>query len=149
MRRIAILLMAVAFSLSTKAGIIYVPSNSTDNVKAGNTAKKETVKKIDAQTFLSLTPAKVQEMTGKKMNLSQKIALKIAQKSVKRQLKKANSIDIKDKRQMLRLWLIFGAIALVASLLSWFVPFLWIITGLAWAACLVFFVLWIIALSAE
>jgi hypothetical protein len=149
MRKIAILLMAATFSLSTNAGIIYVPSNSTDNAKAGNTAKQETVKKINAQTFLSLTPAKVQEMTGKKMTFSQKIALKIAQKSVKKQLKKANSIDIKDKSQMLRLWLIFGAIAIVATLLSWFVPFLWIITGLAWLACLIFFVLWIIALSAE
>lgn len=148
MRKITIFLLAVAFSISSNAGIIYVPANSTDNTKPGKTSTANVLGQLDANTFLSLTPAKVQEMTGKKMTFAQKIALKIAQKDLKKQLSTSKKLDTRDKSKMLRLWIIFALIALVASVLAYFIPFMWAVAGLAWLASLIFFVLWIIAVSA-
>jgi len=46
------------------------------------------------QEFLNLTPKKYEEMTGKKMSMSQKISLKLAQKKIKRMLKKGEKVDL-------------------------------------------------------
>jgi hypothetical protein len=147
MRKIIILCVAAVFSISSFAGIIYVPSNASDNTKAGIETTIEKVKATNMNAFLALTPAKVQEMTGKKMTFGQKIALKMAQNKFSKQLKKGKSIDIHDKRQMLRLWIIFALVALVLSILGLFVTFAWYLSGLAWLAALIFFILWIVALA--
>lgn len=148
MRKIIIVLLAVVFSVSSYAGIIYVPSNASDNAKAGVEITIEKVKATNMDAFLSLTPAKIQEMTGKKMTFGQKIALKMAQKKMSKQLNKGKSIDIKDERQMLRLWIIFALVAIALSILGIFIGFLWFLSGLAWLAAVVFFVLWLVALAA-
>lgn len=147
MRKIIIVLLAVVFSVSSYAGIIYVPANASDNAKAGVETTIEKVKATNMDAFLSLTPAKIQEMTGKKMTFSQKIALKMAQKKLSKQLKKGNSIDTKDEKQMLRLWIIFALAAIVLAIIGWFVPFVWFLSGLAWLAAVIFFVLWLVALA--
>ena len=85
MRTISTLLVTLFFSLSASAGMIYVPANSTDNAKAGKISAASMLGQLDAKTFLSLTPAKVQEMTGTKMTLGQKVSLKMAQLEVKKQ----------------------------------------------------------------
>jgi hypothetical protein len=46
------------------------------------------------EEFLSLTPKKYTELTGKKMTLPQKVSLKIAQHKVKRAIKKGQSVDL-------------------------------------------------------
>jgi hypothetical protein len=46
------------------------------------------------QEFLNLTPKKYYELTGKKMKMSQKISLKLAQMKVKRMLKKGKTVDL-------------------------------------------------------
>lgn len=84
MRKLIIVLLAVVFSVSSYAGIIYVPANATDNAKAGIETTIANVKATNMDAFLSLTPEKVKEMTGKKMNFAQKMALKMAQKKAKR-----------------------------------------------------------------
>lgn len=84
MRKLIIVLLAAVFSVSSYAGIIYVPANATDNAKAGIETTIAKVKASDMNAFLSLTPEKVKEMTGKKMNFAQKMALKMAQKKAKR-----------------------------------------------------------------
>jgi uncharacterized membrane protein YqaE (UPF0057 family) len=61
MRRFTILFLAVVFSIASNAGIIYVPSNTTDNAKA----------------FATVVPA-AKETKGKKMTFGQKIAMKFA-----------------------------------------------------------------------
>ena len=147
MRKIIILCLAVVFSSSSFAGIIYVPSNASDNTKAGVETTIEKVKATNMNSFLALTPAKVQEMTGMKMTFGQKIALKMAQKKFSKQLKKGKSIGIHDKRQMLRLWIIFALVAIVLGILGIFIPFVWYLSGLAWLAALIFFILWIVALA--
>lgn len=147
MRKFIIILLAAVFSISSYAGIIYVPANASDNAKAGIETTIEKVKSTNMDAFLALTPAKVEEMTGKKLTFGQKIALKMAQKKLSKQLNKGKAIDTKDKRQMLRLWLIFAAIAIVLAIIGWFVPFVWFLSGLAWLASLIFFILWLIALA--
>jgi hypothetical protein len=147
MRKLSTILAAVVFSLSTQAGIIYVPANATDNAKAG-VAVSEQLKQFDNKTILSLTPAKVEQLTGKKMNIADKLALKMIQKKLKKNAvagKKA--IDVKDERQMLRLWIIFALVAIALSILGIFVPFLWYLSGLAWLASVIFFILWIVAMA--
>jgi steroid 5-alpha reductase family enzyme len=94
MRKITILLLAVAFAFSSNAGMIYVPSNSTDNVKTGKSSTVDVLSQLDAKSFLALTPAKVSEMTGRKMTLNQKINLKLTQRLVKKQLKKGNDVNM-------------------------------------------------------
>jgi hypothetical protein len=148
MRKITIVLLAAVFSVSSYAGIIYVPANASDNAKAGVETTIEKVKATNMDAFLALTPAKVQEMTGKKMTFGQKIALKMAQKKLSKQLKKGKSIDIKDERQMLRLWIIFALVAIVLGILGLFIPFVWFLSGLAWLAAVIFFILWLIAIAA-
>lgn len=148
MRKIIIVLLAAVFSVSSYAGIIYVPSNASDNTKAGVEATIEKVKATNMDAFLSLTPAKIQEMTGQKLSFGQKIALKMAQKKMEKQLKKGKALDTKDKSKMLRLWILFAIIAIVLGIIGWFVPFVWALSGLAWLASVIFFVLWLIALAA-
>nr|WP_294904240.1 hypothetical protein [uncultured Lacibacter sp.] len=148
MRRIIIVLLAAVFSVSSYAGIIYVPSNASDNTKAGVEATIEKVKATNMDAFLSLTPSKIEEMTGQKLSFGQKIALKMAQKKMEKQLKKGKALDTKDKSKMLRLWILFAIIAIVLGIIGWFVPFVWALSGLAWLASVIFFVLWLIALAA-
>jgi hypothetical protein len=49
---------------------------------------------VMVQQFLKLTPQKYYELTGKKMKLSQKISLKLAQWKIKRMLKKGKTVDL-------------------------------------------------------
>lgn len=99
MRKFTILLVAVVFSLVTNAGIIYVPANSTDNVKVGQTAVVDILSQLDARSFVALTPAKVAEMTGRKMTLNQKINLKLAQRQVKKDIKKGRDVNMTQMAQ--------------------------------------------------
>lgn len=46
------------------------------------------------QDFLALSPKKYKELTGKKLSLTQKISLKIAQKKMKKAVKNKESIDM-------------------------------------------------------
>ena len=46
------------------------------------------------EEFLSLTPKKYTELTGKKMTIPQKVSLKIAQHKVKRAIKKGKTVDL-------------------------------------------------------
>jgi len=113
MRKITILLLAVVFSISSNAGMIYVPSNATDNAKLGKASAASVLGQLDAKTFLTLTPAKVQEMTGTKMTFGQKVSLKMAQMQVKKQLKKGQEVNMADMGKKAGsginfLWLLVG-----------------------------------------
>ena len=83
MRKLIIVLTAVVLGISTQAGIIYVPASASDNAKTGTTATEQ-FKNFDSKTLLSLTPAKMEQLTGKKMTIAQKLALKMAQKKAKK-----------------------------------------------------------------
>ena len=83
MKKFTGLLFAVILSCSMNAGIIYVPASASDNAKTGTTATEQ-FKNFDSKTLLSLTPAKMEQLTGKKMTIAQKLALKMAQKKAKK-----------------------------------------------------------------
>lgn len=96
MKRIATLLLALVFSLSVvNAGMIVVPK-ATEPVKTETASPADVLSKMDPKTFLSLTPAKIQEMTGKKMTFKQKLGLKLAQRDVKKQLKQGKEVNMAD-----------------------------------------------------
>jgi hypothetical protein len=51
---------------------------------------------ISAKQFLELTPQKYKELTGKKLNLPQKVELKILQHRVKKMVKKGEVVSMAD-----------------------------------------------------
>jgi hypothetical protein len=51
---------------------------------------------ISAKQFLDLTPQKYQELTGKKLNLVQKVQLKVLQHKVKKMVKKGEVVTMAD-----------------------------------------------------
>lgn len=96
MRKFTLLLLAIVFAFSSNAGIIYVPSDLTDNAKAGKASVVDMLSQMDAKTFASLTPGKIAEMTGQKMTLGQKINLKLIQKEVRKELKKGHNVNMME-----------------------------------------------------
>jgi hypothetical protein len=68
-----------------------------NSIVGDNTSPSERVDPLNEiliKQFLSLTPGKYYELTGKKMKLSQKISLKLAQHKVKRMIKKGKMVDL-------------------------------------------------------
>ena len=51
---------------------------------------------ISAKQFLELTPQKYREMTGKKLNLVQKVELKVLKNKVKKMVKKGEVVSMAD-----------------------------------------------------
>jgi TM2 domain-containing membrane protein YozV len=96
MRKITLIVIAVVFSFVSNAGIVYVPGNESDNYKASKNTSNEVLGQLDAKTFLTLTPSQVQKLTGKRMNFTQKLSLKLAQMNVKKQLKRGKNVNISD-----------------------------------------------------
>ena len=94
MRKITLIAIACIFSFALKAGIIYVPSTVNSNSKQVEITSTEVLSQLDAKAFLALTPGQVKKLTGEKMNFSQKLSLKLAQMSVKKQMKKNKHVDI-------------------------------------------------------
>lgn len=126
MRKSIILFLATLFSFSiVNAGMIYVPANSTDNAKSGKVSVVNVFGQFDAKTFLSLTPAKVQEMTGTKLSLGQKVSLKMAQMQVKKQLKKGQAVNMAEMSKKAGeginwLWVLIGfVLGLIGVLIAY------------------------------
>lgn len=91
MKFLYVLFISMAMMISTaQAGIIAV-TVSTEPVISSTVLSK-----IDAKTFLSLTPAMVKKMTGKKMKFDDRVVLKIAQKQVKKDLRKGKEVNIAE-----------------------------------------------------
>ena len=92
-KMIVFLLFALLMNSSLVAGMIAVPVLQPAKSKPVNTTVS-VLQQMDAATFLTLTPQKWQEMTGKKISFTQKLSLKMAQKQVKRQLKNGKAVDM-------------------------------------------------------
>jgi hypothetical protein len=72
---------------SSNAGIIAVPASQSQHKTTG-TAFHQFMSTVNAKIFNALTPTKVQGLTGYKMNILERTFLKLAQKKVKKQVKK-------------------------------------------------------------
>ena len=58
--------------------------------------KPNALSMISAKQFLALTPQTYKELTGKRMNLAQKVELKVLQHKVKRMVKKGEVVTMAD-----------------------------------------------------
>lgn len=92
-KMIVFLFLGLLMNSYLVAGIIAVPVLQPAELKSVNTTAS-VLQRMDAATFVTLTPQKWQEMTGNKISFSQKLSLKMAQKQVKRQLKKGTTVDM-------------------------------------------------------
>ena len=61
--------------------------------------KPDPLEAITAKQFLDLTPKTFQELTGKKMNLVQKVEFKMLQHKVKKMVKKGEVVTMADVRK--------------------------------------------------
>lgn len=111
---------------------------------------------------LSVMRAKDYEtLTGKTMNLKDKLAFTIIQKKLRNSINPNGDIKTKllgkfalkakkadDKtHKYLKLWLILLGVSIVLSIIGWAVPFVWVLAGLAGLGALIFFILWLLSLS--
>ncbi|MBX9784364.1 MAG: hypothetical protein K2X48_13825 [Chitinophagaceae bacterium] len=87
MKQFIVLFLFVFVLASSKAGIISVPFNKIQN-NASVSSFQQFMSTVTVQTFIELTPSKVQELTGYKMKFLEKAYFKLAQKKVKKQLRK-------------------------------------------------------------
>lgn len=96
MKKLFALLVAAGMMISiAQAGMIAAPV-STEPVLTKSVSPADALGNMDAKTFLTLTPAKVKELTGKKMTLKEKIGLKLAQRHVKKELKKGHEVNVAE-----------------------------------------------------
>ncbi len=84
---------------------------SASNGKANITANLPGGHQLTLEEFLSLTPAKYKEMTGKKLGIKKSVELKLAQKFVKKQMKKG-AADISQGLYIVLAILGFGWLAM-------------------------------------
>ncbi|MBA4166922.1 MAG: hypothetical protein H0X41_05170 [Chitinophagaceae bacterium] len=96
--RFSMLAIAVmAFSFRSSA--LVLPSSTPEPVKKESTAVSP-LSKLSVDDFLSLTPKKIREMTGQKMSISQKVALKLAQNKLKNDIRTKQKADVNSAAAM-------------------------------------------------
>lgn len=166
MKRIITLCVALSiFASSFAAGtsMILVPKKSPS--PNANQIMVPVGKNGEKISLMDLSVMKVKDyeaITGKKMNLSNKLAFRIIQKKLRNNIDANGNLNTKllmkaakitkkaasDKtHQYLRLWLILLAVAIVLGIIAWAVPFFWILSSLAGLGALIFFILWLLSLS--
>lgn len=122
MKKIVSLFWAAIFSFSVvNAGMIVVPVSKVPATTETKTPL-DVLSKLDPHSFLALTPTKIQEMTGKKMSLKEKVGLKLVQRDIKRQLKQGKEVNMGDMAKKAAegisvLWFILGLLLGVIGVL--------------------------------
>jgi hypothetical protein len=160
MKRILTLSLALAFvATSFAAGTSIVVPKKSPNPNA-NEILVPIGKNGEKISLMDLSVMKVKDyetLTGKKMNVADKVGFKIIQKKLRSSINSKGEINKKmlekaatklkkaDDRQYLRLWLILLAVAVGLSIIGIFVPFLWWIAWLAGLGAAIFFVLWLVS----
>ena len=157
------LLLLVVVSAFAKSNVVVLPAEPA-KVNA-NQILVPIGKNGEKVSLMDLSAMRVKDyeaITGKKMNLSNKIAFKIIQKKLRNNIDANGNINTKmltatakmskkmtsDKtHRYLRLWLILLALAIVLGIIAAAVGFFWILATLAGIGALVFFVLWLLSLS--
>src|SRR6476620_1009582 len=92
-------LLQPVHAISGSSGLIVPESTPATEIKPTDKPIDPAMNALLIQQFLKLTPQKYYELTGKKMKLSQKISLKLAQWKIKRMLKKGKTVDLMAMRQ--------------------------------------------------
>lgn len=122
MRTMIFFVVAAMLTCSPGAKASSTPVHSIDNIKTGGNSTANVLGMLDVKTFLLLTPAKVQELTGRKMNFGQKISLKMAQMEIKKQVRKGKTVNLKELGKKVEggisfLWLLVGFLLGIAGVL--------------------------------
>jgi len=92
----------LAFNTANAFTSLVIISKPVETVKPSEpviSKKTDPLEAITAQQFLSLTPKTFQELTGKKMNLVQKVEFKMLQHKVKKMVKKGDVVTMADVRK--------------------------------------------------
>ena len=85
-------LALVMMLLNLSSSALTIPSTEPVPSKSDNTVAAP-LSGMSVQDFLALTPKKYKELTGEKLSFTQKIALKMAQRKVKRAIKNNEKVD--------------------------------------------------------
>jgi Flp pilus assembly protein TadB len=131
-----------------KASEIYLPVGTTG-------------KTVSLQALATMSPKEYQSLTGQHLKLSDKVALKLTQKELRKVINPDGTVNVKkleslnkkmqkaaaDNKKNLRLALIFLGAAIVLSIIGSFVPFLWILASLAYLASVVYFIIWLVNMA--
>ena len=78
----------------SSSATVYNQTNALDRSSFTEPAKPSPFAGMTISDFLSLTPRKYKELTGKKLSLPQKLSLKLAQVKVKKMMRKNKKIDL-------------------------------------------------------
>lgn len=78
--------LALLFMATTLSAAVVAPPVAVD--KADTEAFLPAGMDVSAEDFLALTPRKIREATGQKLSLKQVIGLKMAQKKIKKQIRR-------------------------------------------------------------
>lgn len=106
-KRFYLFLLAILFVGNITTAAVVAPVTTTAVDPALSETFTGTDKAFSAEDFLALTPKKIRETTGRKLKLKESIALKMAQKRIKKQMKAAEKgklpADDKPKSQIVAL----------------------------------------------
>lgn len=104
------LLVLLLFSVSTTSFAIV---NGTATSEAKYEVTIPGTEDLSAEQFLNLTPKQVKELTGKKLSLKETVALKMAQKKIKKEMRKADAAGApKSQLTALLLAIFVGALGI-------------------------------------
>jgi hypothetical protein len=100
-KTILTVLLGIGFLFGLQPANAISESSSVIPSNTSSVTNPDPLNEILIKQFLSLTPKKYYELTGKKMKLSQKISLKLAQHKVKRMIKKGKPVDLVSMKKEL------------------------------------------------
>ena len=157
----ALSVMAASFAAGTTA-IVLPKKSPAPNANQILLPVGKNGEKISLMDLSVMKTKDYEALTGKKMNLTNKLAFKIIQRRLRNNIDANGNINTKmlakatmkaqkassDKtHKYLMLWLIFLGAAIVLAIIGWAVPFFWILSSLAGLGALIFFILWLLSMS--
>lgn len=158
---VALSLVVTSFSAGTTA-IVLPKKSPAPNANQIFIAAGKNGEKVSLMDLSSMKVKDYESLTGKKMNLTNKLAFKIIQRKLRNNIDANGNINTKmlakatlkakkatsDKtHKYLMLWLILLGAAIVLGIIGWAVPFFWILSSLAGLGALIFFILWLLSMS--
>lgn len=95
MKKITLFLFTAAFAISTFASLPVNAPTELPKVKASDVQipLMKSDKMISLQNFLTLTPKQYKNLTGKKLNVLDRVNLKVTQKQMKKFVAKDGTVD--------------------------------------------------------
>lgn len=154
--------MLIVTSFAAGTASIVVPKKSPSlNANSILVPVGKSGEKVSLMDISLMKVKDYEALTGKKMNLSNRLAFTLVQKKLRNNINANGEIKAKffekvafkakkadDKtRKYLKLWLILLGVSIVLGIIGWAVPFMWVLSGLAGLGALIFFILWLLSLS--